>query len=378
MTSPTRPEIPRMGISRFEKPGIADPVAGPPESVLAEPVAAEALPIELVPAESSPTEPVAAEPDAGAPVRAEPALAEAAPVEPVPAEPVLGEPVLAEPALAEPVPAAIAEAERVSARVPGAPTAESTLSPRVRRNRIIAGASLALVVVVLLGVVVGNLLDAGHGAEAKPTVAAHPAGEFNRAAFSLDDPASPWVIVNKQRPIVPVDFTPPDLVEVKVAHTWKPLLRQEAAVAVETMFAAATSEAGLSLESNSAYRSYASQVEVYTEEVTSKGRTSADQSTARPGTSEHQTGLTIDIGAESGICRLNVCFADSAEGHWLAENAWRFGFLLRYPADKVSVTGYEFEPWHFRYIGTDLAAELHSTGVSTLEEFFGLPAAPTY
>lgn len=264
---------------------------------------------------------------------------------------------------------------------------------RVRRNRLIAGAFLALVVVavVVIGVVIGNLIvgsgtkaggtNAGGGAASlpteRPTTAPRP-GEFNRAAYSLDDPASLWVVVNKQRPLVPIDFTPPDLVEVKVAHTWKPLLRAEAASAVETMFAAAAAEAGLSLESNSAYRSYASQVEVYTGDVNTTGAAAADQSTARPGMSEHQTGLTIDIGSVSGTCRLNVCFADTPEGRWLVDNAWRFGFLLRYPADKVAVTGYEFEPWHFRYIGTDLAEELHTTGVSTLEEFFGLPAAPTY
>lgn len=271
--------------------------------------------------------------------------------------------------------------------VPGAGIrAEPTLSARVRRNRIIVGASLALIVVVVLGVVIGNLLVAGDGstpapgpgAIVEPTATAHPVNGFDRAAHSLDDPESPWVVVNKQRPIVPVDFTPPDLVAVKVPHTWAPLLRADAATAVEAMFAAATSEAGLSLESNSAFRSYASQVEVYTSEVKSAGVAAADLSTARPGTSEHQTGLTIDIGAENGACRFNVCFADTAEGQWLAANAWRFGYLLRYPADKVAVTGYEFEPWHFRYLGTDLSTELHSTGVSTLEEFFELPSAPTY
>jgi D-alanyl-D-alanine carboxypeptidase len=252
----------------------------------------------------------------------------------------------------------------------------------VRRNRIIAGSSVVLLVVVVLGFVIGNLTFAGPAGGERPAATdastVHPPHEFNRAAFSLDDPASLWVVVNKQRPLVPVDFTPPDLVAVNVAHTWAPLLRPEAARAVEAMFAAAASEAGLSLESNSAFRSYASQVEVYTSEVTTTGVAAADQSTARPGMSEHQTGLTIDIGPQSGTCRLNVCFADTAEGHWLADNAWRFGFLLRYPADKVAVTGFEFEPWHFRYVGTDLTAQLHATGVSTLEEFFGLPAAPTY
>lgn len=205
-----------------------------------------------------------------------------------------------------------------------------------------------------------------------------PVPTFNRSLYSIDDPASIWVVVNKTRPLNPIDFVPPDLVEVPVAHTWSPLLRQEASDAAVVMFAAAETEAGLSLASNSAYRSYTTQVEVYNDDVAANGQAFADTSTARPGTSEHQTGLAIDIGAKSGVCSLSTCFADTAEGQWLAANAWRFGFLLRYPADKVEVTGYAFEPWHYRYIGVDLATEMHETGVTTLEEFFGLPAAPNY
>ncbi|GAA3879443.1 hypothetical protein GCM10022381_22180 [Leifsonia kafniensis] len=205
-----------------------------------------------------------------------------------------------------------------------------------------------------------------------------PVPTFNRVKFSIDDPASIWVVVNKMRPLNPLDFVPSDLVEVPVAHTWVPLLRQEASTAVVALLAAASAEAGLSLASNSAYRSYTTQVEVYNDDVAANGQAFADTSTARPGTSEHQTGLTIDIGPESRVCSLNTCFADTPEGQWLAANAWRFGFLLRYPADKVEVTGYAFEPWHFRYVGVELSTEMHEKGVSTLEEFFGLPAAPNY
>lgn len=210
------------------------------------------------------------------------------------------------------------------------------------------------------------------------TVAPVPVPTFDRAMFSIDDPASIWVVVNKTRPLNPIDFVPSDLIEVPVAHTNAPLLRQQASDAVVAMFTAATAEAGLTLASNSAYRSYDTQVRVYDNDVAANGQAFADTSTARPGTSEHQTGLTIDIGAGSGNCSLNTCFADTPEGQWLAANAWRFGFILRYPADKTAVTGYAFEPWHYRYVGVELATEMHRTGVSTLEEFFGLPAAPNY
>ncbi|MFZ4893649.1 M15 family metallopeptidase [Plantibacter sp. Mn2098] len=273
------------------------------------------------------------------------------------------------------------------------------VSPRVRRNRIIALAVIAGVLAVLLVILVVNVV----GATGRSTVAATktpsatatktptptptptpsettppPPPAFDKTAFSLDDPTSPWVVLNKQRPLNPVDYTPPDLVDVPVPHTWAPMMRAEAADAVTKMFAAASSEAGLSLASNSAYRSYSSQVQVYNDDVAANGQTFADGDTARPGYSEHQSGWAMDIGAESGNCSLSACFGETPEGKWLVDNAWRFGFLLRYPADKVEVTGFTYEPWHFRYIGVSLSTEMHNTGVTTLEEFFGLPAAPGY
>ena len=205
-----------------------------------------------------------------------------------------------------------------------------------------------------------------------------PVLTFDRGARSVDDPGSLWVVVNKQRPLGPSDYAPPDLVTVPVPHTWQPQLRQEASAAAVAMFAAAREEAGLNLASNSAYRGFAAQTRVYDAAVAARGIGSADSSIARPGSSEHQTGLALDVGAESGRCSLNACFGDTPEGVWLADNAVRFGFLLRYPADKVAVTGYEFEPWHFRFIGADLAAQMETVGVTTLEEFFGFPAAPGY
>jgi D-alanyl-D-alanine carboxypeptidase len=265
------------------------------------------------------------------------------------------------------------------------------VSARVRRNRLVAGA-IALAVVVGGSITAAALLVAGDGNDAAPTSSATvgatptptptlqrpspvatpipaPVDTFDRAARSIDDPMSVWVVVDKLRPLQPMEFEPADLVSVPVAHTWEPLLRKEASDAVVALFAAARAEAGLSLASNSAYRSYAAQQNVYVGD---------DELTARPGFSEHQTGLSIDIGAESGTCSIEVCFADLPEGQWLRDNAHRFGFILRYPADKQAVTGYQFEPWHFRYVGVDLAAEMRETGVTTLEEFFGLPPAPAY
>ena len=255
----------------------------------------------------------------------------------------------------------------------------------MRQNRrLVIALSISLVLlavsVVVIGAVAGNPTGGeASGTDATETPAARPSPEappapavvdtFDRAAHSLDDPNSIWVVVNKLRPMNPEDFEPEDLVDVPVEYTNEPLLRQEASDAAVAMFQAAFDEAGLELASNSAYRSYSAQENVYDGD---------DLTTARPGFSEHQTGLTIDIGPLSGECSLDECFAETPEGIWLRDNAWRFGFILRYPADKTPITGYSFEPWHFRYVGTDLAAKMRETGFTTLEEFFGLPAAPDY
>lgn len=212
----------------------------------------------------------------------------------------------------------------------------------------------------------------------QPTATPEPAPTFDRSARSIDDPSSIWIVVDKLRPVNPVDFVPPDLVEVPVAHTWEPLLRQEAADAVVGMFDAARNEAGLALASNSAYRSYTYQVGIYGTDVDDLGKAAADKLTARPGYSEHQTGLAIDIGAASGRCSLAECFETTPEGEWLAAHAWEYGFVLRYPKGLTSITGYDFEPWHYRYVGLDLAKRMHDSGVKTLEQEFGLGAAPDY
>jgi D-alanyl-D-alanine carboxypeptidase len=210
---------------------------------------------------------------------------------------------------------------------------------------------------------------------ATPTPAPEPA--FDKKRLSIDDPASLWVIVNKLRPLNPADYEAPDLVDVPVQQVNGSQLRSEASGAAAAMFEAAADE-GLELASQSAYRSYPTQVRVYNGWVNELGREAADLTSARPGHSEHQTGLSIDISAVPANCSLDQCFGDTPQGRWLAQNAWTFGFVLRYPEGTTPITGYEYEPWHFRYVGEDLAAELHDEGDPTLEEFFGLPAAPDY
>ncbi len=201
------------------------------------------------------------------------------------------------------------------------------------------------------------------------------ASSFDKMTHSLTEPSSIWVVVNKIRPISPLSYAPTDLVTSKIplasSSTNSSRLRQEPAAALQEM-AAGAQAVGFKIMHVSGYRSYQYQVSVYNGYVQQYGQAGADKVSARPGTSEHQTGLAVDIGATNRKCELETCFADTPEGKWLAANAHTFGFILRYPEGKTEVTGYSFEPWHFRYVGKELAAEMNKQGIQTLEEFFGI------
>lgn len=201
---------------------------------------------------------------------------------------------------------------------------------------------------------------------------------FDASAQSFDDPASSWVVVNKPRALQPLAYAPPELVYPDVTYVNRQPMRPEVADALVAMFHAGKQEAGLDFSVQSAYRSFDSQTRVYDDDVARNGQAYADTDTARPGHSEHQTGLAVDISAVPARCSLAACFADTPQGQWLAANAWRFGFLLRYPADKVPVTGFTFEPWHFRFVGVPLATQMHATGATTLEEFFHCAGGTDY
>ena len=210
-----------------------------------------------------------------------------------------------------------------------------------------------------------------------PTPTPTPTG-FDKTARSLTNPSSEWVVVNKLRPLNPISYAPTDLVTVPVPHDNPAIMRKAAAAALVKMFAAGKAAGAGQMQIQSSYRSYSVQVTVYNGWVAELGIKQADIQSARPGYSEHQTGMAVDISADPLKCALAACFGQTPQGKWLAANAWQFGYLLRYPADKTQITGYEYEPWHFRYIGVSLATEMHNEGIQTLEEFFGLPAAPDY
>lgn len=203
---------------------------------------------------------------------------------------------------------------------------------------------------------------------ATPPPAPPAAQSFNKQQYSLDDPNSVWIVVNKKRPL-PSSYVPSDLTSVAGG-----LMRAQAASGLQTLLAA-SKQAGVPMQIISSYRSYATQASTYSGYVAKDGVAQADTYSARPGHSEHQTGLAVDLG--NGTCNLEICFGDTPAGKWLAANAYQYGFIIRYKNGTTPITGYQYEPWHIRYVGTALAAELQKSG-QTMEQFFGLPAAPTY
>ncbi|MGL5928204.1 MAG: D-alanyl-D-alanine carboxypeptidase family protein, partial [Dermatophilaceae bacterium] len=196
---------------------------------------------------------------------------------------------------------------------------------------------------------------------------------------SLTDPASSWVLVNKRNPLSPQSFAPDDLVEVPMPNARGQAMRREAAAALSRMATASTQEGAGAVGIDTAYRSYATQDELYDGKVAERGRAWTDRWYLRPGYSEHQTGLAVDLlPVGRSNCRINDCIDETPQGVWLARHSWRFGFILRYERGETGVTGVGYEPWHFRYVGTALAATYHEGGWDTYEEFLGRPAAPTY
>ena len=144
-------------------------------------------------------------------------------------------------------------------------------------------------------------------------------------------------------------------------------LEESCAEDLHAMFQAAQAE-GYELCALSGYRDYYEQKELYEE-----AGGPAQISVAPPGSSEHQSGLAIDISWGESYLYLYEDMEYSDEYRWLATNSWQYGFILRYPKGFEDVTGYEFEPWHFRYIGREAAALYHETGAMTLEEFSAEP-----
>ncbi|MGL5315196.1 MAG: M15 family metallopeptidase [Peptostreptococcaceae bacterium] len=180
------------------------------------------------------------------------------------------------------------------------------------------------------------------------------------------------ILVNRDNE-VDENFVPRDLVELNVKflndNKSNNLLKEEVANQVEIMFEDAKKD-GINLLAVSGYRSYEYQKKLYQNKVKKVGKYEADKYVAEAGTSEHQTGLAIDI-LSTEYKKLDQGFENTKAYKWLIENIEKYGFILRYQEGKESITGYRFEPWHFRYVGKDLAEELKEKNI-TLEEYYGV------
>lgn len=191
----------------------------------------------------------------------------------------------------------------------------------------------------------------------------------------IQNPLNVLALVNKGFAL-PNNYNPVDLVRPNVSFSFgsenleKSLMRQEAATALEKMFTDAKTN-GIELFAVSGYRSYERQRVLFDAEVKKVGEEKAAQVVAVPGNSEHQSGLAMDISAKSANLSLTVQFGETNEGKWLAANAHKYGFILRYPKGKESITGYQYEPWHFRYVGIKAAQVIFEKNI-TLEEYFDI------
>lgn len=178
------------------------------------------------------------------------------------------------------------------------------------------------------------------------------------------------VLVNKYHGVVR-DYIPENMVEVDHAMAaWDGIkIKKEAYDAFTELFRDAEAQ-GYTLCICSGFRSYDDQQELFLGNLESEGEEYAHLFSAYPGRSEHHTGLAIDITSPSMDWALSQDFADYAEGKWLSEHCQDYGFILRYPEGKENITGYGYEPWHFRYVGKDVAKEIMSKGI-TFEEYLG-------
>lgn len=191
------------------------------------------------------------------------------------------------------------------------------------------------------------------------------------------------VLVNKTH-TVSKEYRPKDLTTVDrfvngVGNDDTHKLRKVAADALNRMFDAAAAD-GIEIRLRTGYRSYDYQQRLYNDYVARDGVEKADTYSARPGTSEHQTGLACDLGGKTEGFELSRKFGDTKEGKWVAEHAHEYGFIIRYTDGTTdengvrqpgAITGYIYEPWHIRYVGIDHATRIYNQGI-TLEEYLGV------
>lgn len=173
------------------------------------------------------------------------------------------------------------------------------------------------------------------------------------------------ILVNKYNYLTE-DYIPENLEPIDIAYARSGMqLVREAKEAFETLSEDAKKE-GKNIIAMSSYRSYDYQVNLYNNYVATDGKEAADTYSARAGYSEHQTGLAVDV---YNKVLPYTSFEETEEFNWMQENAYKYGFILRFPKDKVNITGYQYESWHYRYVGKEAAKYIHNHDL-TLEEYY--------
>ncbi|MBB6023890.1 D-alanyl-D-alanine carboxypeptidase [Paenibacillus sp. JGP012] len=193
----------------------------------------------------------------------------------------------------------------------------------------------------------------------------------SKGVATVTNLSSTVVLVNKKRNLSST-YEPKDLVVPNIPFSFsgsspKKQMRKVAASAIEKLFAAAKKD-GIDIKAVSGYRSYATQKSIFDRNASIKGEAVANKTSARPGQSEHQTGLAMDISSASAGYDLQQSFGNTKEGKWLKANAHKYGFIIRYGKDQEKLTGYSYEPWHVRYVGVYIAGEITSQKL-TLEQY---------
>ena len=177
-----------------------------------------------------------------------------------------------------------------------------------------------------------------------------------------------FIIVNKTYSL-PSNYQPKDPYVTVSGERCNDCINKDAMEAFRLMKSDAQS-IGLNIYISSGYRSYSYQDRIYHNYVSVSGKEGADTYSARPGHSEHQTGTCFDLNS------IDDSFAATAEGKWVNDHAYLYGFIIRYPKGKETITGYQYESWHLRYVGKDLAGKLYHDGNwETLEEYYGISSA---
>jgi len=190
------------------------------------------------------------------------------------------------------------------------------------------------------------------------------------ALSDIDRNSDLLILVNKQNELDP-GYKPDDLERIEAFAPGRDdsarYMRCEAAEHLDAMFSDALKQ-DMEIVITTAYRSYALQKAIFDSNVIKKGSVeAANRTSAKPGQSEHQTGLAADLSTASLDYAISYEFGESKEGKWIKEHAWEYGFILRYPEGREDITGYSYEPWHIRYVG-ETAAEYITRNELTLEE----------